>query len=95
MADEGDDLASVVNTSFVGVDTNGDTRFRAGRYEQEDYVLVNVGVGVKRDSWSAELFVNNLFNERAQLNVNATDYTPSVTTNRPRTVGLRFGYDFN
>ncbi|MEM7217200.1 MAG: TonB-dependent receptor [Pseudomonadota bacterium] len=92
---EGDDLASVVDTSFVGVDGNGDTRFRAGRYEQEEYVLVNVGVGVKRDSWSAELFVNNLFNERAQLNVNATDYTPSVTTNRPRTVGLRFGYDFN
>ncbi|MEZ5597986.1 MAG: TonB-dependent receptor [Pseudomonadales bacterium] len=90
----GDDLASVVNSGFVGVDANGDTRFRAGRYEQEEYVLVNVAAGLERDGWNAELFVNNLFDENAQLNINATDYTPSVTTNRPRTVGVRVGYRF-
>ena len=55
---------------------------------------MDVAAGLYRDGWTAELFVNNLFNERAQLNVNATDYTPSVNTNRPRTVGLRFGYRF-
>ena len=90
----GDDLASVVNQGSVGVDSNGDSRFRAGRYEQEAYSLVNVAFGVERDGWSAELFIDNLFDERAQLNVNATDYTPSVTTNRPRTVGLRLSFDF-
>ena len=90
----GGDLSSVVDTSFLGVDDNGDTRFRAGRYEQEAYTIVNVAAGVRRDGWRAELFVNNLFNKEAQLNINATDYTPSVTTNRPRTIGLRFGYDF-
>ena len=51
-------------------------------------------LGVNREGWQAELFVNNLFNKNAQLNINATDYTPSVTTNRPRTIGLRLGYDF-
>jgi iron complex outermembrane receptor protein len=90
----GDDLTSVTNPDFVAVDSNGDTRFKAARYEQEDYVLVDVAAGVRRDGWTAELFVNNLFNEHAQLNVNATDYTPSVSTNRPRTIGLRFGYRF-
>ena len=90
----GGDLASVVDTSFLGVDSNGDTRFKAGRYEQESYTIVNVAAGFNRDGWHAELFVNNLFDEEAQLNINATDYTPSVTTNRPRTIGLRFGYEF-
>ncbi|MEM8767773.1 MAG: TonB-dependent receptor [Pseudomonadota bacterium] len=90
----GDDLTSVTDSNFVAVDSNGDTRFKAARYEQEDYVLVDVTTGVRRDGWTAELFVNNLFNEQAQLNVNAADYTPSVNTNRPRTIGLRFGYRF-
>ncbi len=90
----GGDLTSVVDTSFLGVDANGDTRFRAGRYEQEAYTIVNVAAGFRRDGWKAELFVNNLFDESAQLNINATDYTPSVTTNRPRTIGLRVGYEF-
>jgi outer membrane receptor protein involved in Fe transport len=90
----GDDLASVTNPDFVAVDSNGDTRFKAARYEQEAYALVDIAAGVRRDGWSAELFVNNLFDEKAQLNVNATDYTPSVATNRPRTIGLRFGYRF-
>ena len=90
----GDDLTSVTDSNFVGVDSNGDTRFKAARYEQKDYALVDVSAGVRRDGWTAELFINNLFNEQAQLNVNAADYTPSVNTNRPRTLGLRFGYRF-
>ena len=90
----GGDLSSVVDPTSVGVDANGDTRFRSGRYIQEAYTLVNAAVGFEREGWSAELFVNNLFDESAQLNVNSADYTPSVTVNRPRTLGLRFGYSF-
>jgi iron complex outermembrane receptor protein len=91
----GDDLDSVVDQSFVAVDGNGDTRFKAARYEQEAYTLVNVAFGVRKDQWGAELFVNNLFDEAAQLNINAADWVPSVATNRPRTIGLRFSYDYD
>lgn len=91
----GDDLASVVDPSFVGVDENGDTRFRAARYVQEEYSLVNVAAGFTKDQWGVELFINNLFDENAQLNINAADWTPSVTTNRPRTIGLKFSYDYD
>lgn len=90
----GGDLSSVVDTTSLGVDEDGNTRFKAGRYEQESYTLVNVAAGLERDSWSAELYVNNVFDENAQLNVNSADYTPSISTNRPRTVGLRLGYRF-
>ncbi|MCR9278738.1 MAG: TonB-dependent receptor [Pseudomonadaceae bacterium] len=88
----GGDLTSVTSPDFIGVDSNGDTRFKAGRYEQEAYTLVNLAAGMSRDGWRAEVFVDNVFDKNAQLNVNATDYTPSVTTNRPRTFGVRFGY---
>ncbi len=90
----GDDLASVVDPSFVGVDDNGDTRFIAARYEQEAYTLVNLAFGVHKDLWNAELFVDNIFDERAQVAINAADYSPSVVTNRPLTVGLRFSFDY-
>lgn len=90
----GDDLASVVDKSFVAVDSNGDTRFKAARYKQESYTLVNLAVGMHKDNWGAELFIDNAFDEHAQLNINAADWTPSVTTNRPRTIGLRLTYDY-
>jgi outer membrane receptor protein involved in Fe transport len=90
----GDDLASVVDKSTVAVDGNGDTRFKAARYEQKAYTLFNAAFGIRKDQWTAELFVDNLFDKHAQLNINAADYTPSVTTNRPRTIGVRFSYDY-
>ncbi len=89
----GDDLAIVTDPSFVGRDANGDMRWKAARYVQEAYTLVNFAVGLKTETWGAELFIDNVFDENAQLNVNVIDYTPSVTTNRPRTIGLRFTYD--
>ena len=90
----GDDLASVVNQSSVAMDSNGDMRFLAARYEQQEYTLVNVGLGFDREAWGAELFINNIFDENAQLNINAADWVPSVTTNRPREIGVRFTYDY-
>lgn len=89
----GDDLAIVTDSSFIGTDANGDMRWKAARYMQEAYTLVNFAVGLKTETWGAEFFIDNLFDENAQLNVNVIDYTPSVTTNRPRTIGLRFTYD--
>lgn len=90
----GDDLASVTDPNFIGVDANGDTRFKAARYEQESYALWNAAIGFNKDNWGMELYVNNLTDERAQVNINAADYTPSVFTNRPREIGLRVSYDY-
>ena len=57
----------------------------------ESYSIVNLRVGVISDKWQASLFVDNLFDERAQVNVveNIAEVY-SVFTNRPRTVGISF-----
>ena len=65
-----------------------------GRYVQDDYVLLDLAVGLQSDTWGAELFINNVTDERAELNIDILQYVPKVVTNRPRTFGVRFSYDY-
>ena len=82
--------------TYAGVnytDTDGNA-FAGGRYVQDSYVLANLSFGVTNDEWKAELFIDNVFDERAILHIDNQQFTPKVVTNRPRTVGLRLSYDF-
>ena len=81
---------------FSGVNyqgSNGQT-FAGGRYVQDSYVLANISFGVTNDEWKAELFIDNLTDKSAILYVDTQQYTPKVVSNRPRTIGFRFSYDF-
>ncbi|WP_163930959.1 TonB-dependent receptor [Paraferrimonas sp. SM1919] len=64
------------------------------REEQEAYALFNASIGVEKDSWSAKLYIDNITDKRATLFINDQDDIKRVTTNRPRTVGITFGYSF-
>jgi hypothetical protein len=82
--------------TFQGVsynDRNGNA-FAGGRYIAESYILANVSAGVTKDEWRAELYIDNLFDENAQLYIDEQQFTPKVVTNRPRTIGLRLSYEF-
>ena len=63
---------------------------------QKAYTVLDTSLGMKnvRDNWGMELYVKNLTDERAQLHINRQDFFERVTTNRPRTVGVRVSYDF-
>jgi len=63
---------------------------------QDSWTVVNGSLGYEHptDGWGAELFVQNLTDERAQLHINRQDFFERITTNRPRTIGLRFSYHF-
>jgi outer membrane receptor protein involved in Fe transport len=81
---------------FDGVtyaDSNGAT-FQGGRYIQESYAIANVSVGITKDDWKAELYIDNLTDESAVLYIDTQQFTPKVVTNRPRTLGMRLSYDF-
>jgi iron complex outermembrane receptor protein len=83
-------------TVYDGVtyaDSNGN-EFQGGRYIQESYAIANVSVGITKDDWKVELYVDNLTDESAVLYIDTQQFTPKVVTSRPRTVGLRLSYDF-
>ena len=65
-----------------------------GRYVQDDYVLLDLAVGMESKDWSAEFFIDNVTDKRAQLHVDTLQYVPKVVTNRPRAFGVRFSYDY-
>ncbi|MBK1638551.1 outer membrane receptor protein involved in Fe transport [Rhodothalassium salexigens DSM 2132] len=66
----------------------------AERRKMDDYATWNLSAGIRKDRWRAELFAQNLTDTRAELFISTQDDIPRIFTNRPRTWGLRVGYDF-
>ena len=66
----------------------------SSRFVNPSATTFNLSFGVERDSWGAELFVDNVGNEEAPVMQIAGHYTPVVSVQRPRTIGLRLSYDF-
>ncbi len=60
----------------------------------DSYFMASVTAGVSADKWSAELYVNNLTDERAEVARNFVFDVQSVTYVQPRTMGIRLNFDF-
>jgi outer membrane receptor protein involved in Fe transport len=90
-------LTARIADSFIG--PSYDVAYYFG-YKLPSYNLVNARVGLAHDSWSADLFVDNLTNKVALMTANNTSFQfniPQVvryTTNQPRTVGVQLNYKF-
>jgi len=64
------------------------------RDKMDSWALVNLTAGVSSDLWTAELFVDNVFDEAAELTRNFVFDRQRVTLAPPRTMGVRLSYDF-
>jgi outer membrane receptor protein involved in Fe transport len=82
-------LGAAPGTELLGRDD-----LPGGRFVQGGYVLMNLAYGVVFDNWNAELFVENVTNENAEVYIDTQNFTPRVVTNRPRTFGFRVSADF-
>jgi outer membrane receptor protein involved in Fe transport len=67
---------------------------RINRDEIDAWTMVSVRTGIARDDWAAELYVDNLFDKRAEIARNYVNDRTRTTVARPLTVGLRFKQDF-
>jgi iron complex outermembrane receptor protein len=65
-----------------------------GVQEQEAYETGNFRVGLESERWSATLFVDNVWDERANLFLSNRWAIQRQSVNRPRTFGLQFRYDW-
>ncbi len=61
---------------------------------QNAYETGDLRVGLEGETWSASLFVDNFWDERAELFLSNRWALQRQSISRPRTVGLQFRYDF-
>jgi len=64
------------------------------RDEIDSWVMMGITAGVTADQWKAELFIDNLNDEQAEISRSFVYDRQRVSYARPRTAGLRFSYDF-
>jgi iron complex outermembrane receptor protein len=60
----------------------------------DGYTTFGLAAGITTDNWKAELYGDNLTDERAQISGNFVYDRARITTNRPRTIGLRLSYNY-
>jgi outer membrane receptor protein involved in Fe transport len=64
------------------------------RYENPAYTTYDASLGVAKDAWNAQLYVQNLTNSNASLFTNAAQWQVAETVLRPRVIGVNIGYKF-
>ena len=97
-----------VAAAYTGARWNDlDTLNTPARQKMGSYTLVNLSTGIEKDNWTLSLYVNNLFDERAEIDIEDPGYGSGLPnlirppghawttlTNRPRSFGIRFGQRF-
>jgi iron complex outermembrane receptor protein len=72
----------------------GQSTATRGRHLQKSYEIVNASWGLEMEGYTVELFARNLLDERGEVYRNSASWDSRVTTNRPRTFGVRFRQRF-
>lgn len=90
----GSNLTAHIMPQLVFSDDSVSDIIEINKADIDGYVTLGTTLGVTADQWSAELFATNLTNEYAELSNNFVFDRERVTPMRPRTIGVRVGYDF-
>ena len=93
--EEADQPAARIKHSYMWNDGlyTGDSYndlFGGFRQKQDSNDVVNATFGLQRNSWTAELYVQNLTDERGQLWFIDVNWDERVTINQPRKIGFRW-----
>ena len=62
--------------------------------QQDSYSYLNIRAGISNDMWLAELYIDNITDERAEISNNYVFDRMRVSVIRPTTLGLRFKRNF-
>ena len=64
------------------------------RATQASYFLTNIRAGVSNDNWTAEMYINNITDERAEISNTFVFDRQRVAVIRPLNIGLRYKLKF-
>ena len=65
-----------------------------GRFEMPAYSTANASVGIAKDPWWVNVYVENLGNSNASTFISTDQFIVEQTPLRPRVIGGSFGYKF-
>jgi iron complex outermembrane receptor protein len=82
---------SLATTDRISLDLQGNSI----AYELPAFTTYHAALGIGKDAWLVQAYGENLTDTRAQLYANYTEWYKAITVNRPRTLGLRFTYQFS
>ena len=89
---------AVVHTGDSYNDLTRDDRSFTG--VQDAYTVVDFAFGIRRESWTLDLYLNNAFDERGRSSTGVScayfvcGGNPYYYPNRPRMIGLKFSQEF-
>ena len=92
-AESGVDRKNEGGTFGSVVDSTGALPLNS-RFVNKAAITLNASMGMSKDNWNAEFFINNITSEEGAMTETAGKFTPEQSIMRPRTMGLRFSYDF-
>jgi iron complex outermembrane recepter protein len=74
--------------------TNGQVNTTLLRFVNPAYGLFDAAVGIGKDKWTVQVFGQNLADRNVSLFTSTSQFVLAETPNRPRVLGLQFGYKF-
>lgn len=90
--DSGTTFFGQLGGQFVG--TSWTSTVKPQNFKLPGYAQFDASIGFKRENWNGELFVTNLTDKRAITYISNSDNINLNSTIRPRTIGLRLGYNY-
>jgi len=87
--------SSSLQFNYVFVDEMWNDLFYSDREMQDSYGIANLSFTTQvGDNSSMQIYMDNIFDEVAQLYINSEDIQRLTTVNRPTTVGVKFSWKY-
>ena len=87
---------NIMQLNYAYVDSMWNDLFYADREKQDSYAIANFFyIKPINDNSSIQIYIDNIFNEKAELYINSEDIQRLITVNRPRSIGIKYSWNFN
>ena len=87
---------NIMQLNYAYVDSMWNDLFYDDREKQDSYAIANFFyIKPINDNSSIQIYIDNLFNEKAELYINSEDIQRLITVNRPRSIGIKYSWNLN
>lgn len=87
---------NIMQLNYAYVDSMWNDLFYADREKQDSYAIANFFyIKPINDNSSIQIYIDNIFDEKAELYINSEDIQRLITVNRPRSIGIKYSWNLN